>query len=32
MFVGDFAQLPPVAGNAIYVDYEKENDIEKIGK
>ena len=32
MFVGDFAQLPPVCCNIIYIDYLNELEIEKIGK
>ena len=32
MFAGDFAQLPPVAGNIIYIDYHNEEEIEKVGK
>ena len=33
MFVGDFAQLPPVLGKVIYQPYgAAESDIEKIGK
>lgn len=32
MFVGDFAQLPPVMGNLVYLNCDKESDLEKIGK